>query len=107
MARKSIDFAVLDRLNGVHPNNNTGCPRPEFTERNGYSSEIKHFRPYIGKAQMCFRSEQFVYTYQLFVYKKDKIAENVTIFQSCFLGLVVRVRAAILKVPRSNPIQDS
>ena len=73
----------------------TGCPRPEFTERNSYSSEIKHFRPYIGKAQMCFRSEQFVYTYQLFVYKKDKIAENVTIFQSCFLGLVVRVRAAI------------
>ena len=21
----------------------TGCPRPEFTERNGYSSELKHF----------------------------------------------------------------
>ena len=56
---------------------------------------------------MCFRSEQFVYTYQLFVYKKDKIAENVTIFQSCFLGLVVGVRAAILKVPGSNPTQDS
>ena len=34
---------------------------------------------------MCFRSKQFVYIYQLFVYKKNRFAENTNIFQLCFL----------------------
>ena len=68
----------------------TGCPRPEFTERKGYNSEMKHFWPHIGKDQMCFRSKQFFYIYQLFVYKKYINAEKNLISQSCFRGLVDR-----------------
>ena len=40
---------------------------------------------WVHKSQMCFRSEQFVNIYQLFVYSKDKIAENDTIFNHAFL----------------------
>ena len=54
---------------------------------------------------MCFRSEQFVYIYHLFVYKKNKIVENTPIFQSCFLGLVVEDKSDMPKVLGSNPTQ--
>ena len=65
----------------------TGCPRPEFTERKGYNSETKHFWPHIGKDQMCFRSKQFFYIYQLFAYKKHMNAEKTTTFNHASLVL--------------------
>ena len=63
---------------------------------------MKHFWPHIGKDQMCFRSKQFFYIYQLFVYKKYINAKKNPNFQSCFRGLV-----DMQKVQGLNPTQDN
>ena len=59
-----------------------------------------HFWPLIGKVKMCLRSEQFVYIFQLFVYKWNKIMKMTQIFQSCFHGLLDKRLGWYAKGPR-------